>query len=203
MDERQVIEQLRRIEALFAEATSDGLPLAADAARDRIDERRRAIEEDDPPVEYKFSLQNMWSRRLFVALARRYGLAPYRYRGQRHTTVVLNVSRGFVDETLWPEFERIDQVLHAYLSHVTDRLISQVLYHDVSDAAEVYDQQTPPAPALPRPAVSIDSPPGLAPASPASTTSNVRSIVATESPTAATSTNRRRKRRRKGRRKKR
>ncbi len=43
-------------------------------------------------------------RRLFTALCRRYGLERYRYKGQRHTTVVVRAPRSFVDNTLWPEY---------------------------------------------------------------------------------------------------
>ena len=146
MDEDQILEQLRRIEVQFAGMPPNTVPPAIDVLRDRVDQRRRSVEEHDPPVEVRFSLRNQWSRRLFLALARRHGLAPYRYRGQRHTTVVLKASQSFIDETLWPEFERIDQILGAYLSHVTDRLISQVFCDDLSEATERSEQPVLAAP---------------------------------------------------------
>ena len=37
-----------------------------------------------------------WSRQLFLALLRRYELKPYRYRGQRYTTVMVKVPKKFV-----------------------------------------------------------------------------------------------------------
>ena len=146
MDEDQILEQLRRIEVQFAGMPPNTVPPAIDVLRDRVDQRRRSVEEHDPPVEVRFSLRNQWSRRLFLALARRHGLAPYRYRGQRHTTVVLKASQSFIDETLWPEFERIDQILNTYLSHVTDRLISQVFCDDLSEAPERSEQPVVAAP---------------------------------------------------------
>jgi hypothetical protein len=148
MNEEQILEQLRSIGAQFAGMPPNTLPPAIDVLPDRVDQRPRSVEEHDPPVEIRFSLRNQWSRRLFLALARRHGLAPYRYRGQRHTTVVLKAPQSFIDETLWPEFERIDQILSAYLSHVTDRLISQVFCDDLSEAPERSEQPvagTPPA----------------------------------------------------------
>ncbi len=48
-------------------------------------------------------MPDMWPRRVFVALLRRYGIRPYRYRRQRYTTVMAKVSQRFVDDTLWPQ----------------------------------------------------------------------------------------------------
>jgi hypothetical protein len=78
-------------------------------------------------------LADLWSRKLFVALLRRYGLTPFRYHRQRYTTVMVMVSREFVDETLWPEFKKLDETLRDYLNDVTDRIISQGIYSDSSE----------------------------------------------------------------------
>src|SRR5688572_2819826 len=107
MDEARLLEKLRAIEALFVGATTDGERAAAGEARKRIQLRLKALEEKDPPIEYKFSVGDGWSAKLFMALCRRYGIKPYRYRGQRRTTVVAKISRRFVDETLWPEFQQL------------------------------------------------------------------------------------------------
>jgi hypothetical protein len=82
-------------------------------------------------------MADMWSRKVFVALLRRYGIRPYRYSGQRYTTVMARVSRRFVDETLWPEFQEISDTLRAYLSDVTDRVVRQVIHKDSSEAEVV------------------------------------------------------------------
>jgi hypothetical protein len=76
------------------------------------------------------------SRKLFVALARRYGLEPYRYQRQRHNTVMVRVSRRFVDDTLWPEFSELDRTLREGLARATDTLIANV-FHQESTEAEV------------------------------------------------------------------
>jgi len=140
-DEARLIEKLRLIEALFAGAGTEGERVAAGHARQRILERLAAVEAEDPPVEFKFTLGDMWSRRVFVALLRRYGLRPYRYKRQRYTTVMVKVSKGFVDETLWPQFQRFDDTLREYLSGVTDRVVSQVINEDLSEAAVVSEPQ--------------------------------------------------------------
>ena len=136
-DETRLIEKLRRIEALFSGATTAGERTAAELAAQRIRDRLGEIQELDPPVEYRFTMGNMYSRRLFTALLRRYGLNPYRYRGQRYTTVMVRVPQSFVDETLWPEFEELDKTLTEYLNDVTDRVIRESVHADNSEAEEV------------------------------------------------------------------
>jgi hypothetical protein len=128
---------LRKIEALFAEAGTAGEQQAAEAALQRVQARLAELQRQDPAVEVQFSMPDQWSRRLFVALCRRYGLKPYRYRRQRLTTVVLRVPRGFVDEVLWPEFGELNQALVNYLNEVTLRVIREEIHADASEAAEL------------------------------------------------------------------
>ena len=49
---------------------------------------------------------------------------------------MVGVSRRFVEETLWPEFQELDKVLHAYLSETTERVIREGLDADSSEAEE-------------------------------------------------------------------
>lgn len=140
MDEQRLIEKLRLIEALFEGAATKGEEVAAGLARERILERLRRLEKDEPLIEYRFSMVDMWSRKVFVALLRRYGINPYRYSGQRYTTVMARVTKRFVDETLWPEFMEISATLKNYISEVTDRVVSQVIHQDSSEAEVVSEQ---------------------------------------------------------------
>ena len=137
MEEARLIEKLKRIEALFAGATTEGEREAAEAARGRILNRLRSLEREDPPIEFRFTMSDVWSRKIFLALIRRYGLHPYRYRGQRRTTVMVRVSKRFVDETLWPEYLELAAVMRTHLEEITDRIVTQVLHGDSADAAEV------------------------------------------------------------------
>jgi len=130
-------EKLRKIETLFAGAGTAGERVAAEAALRRVQSRLAELERVDPPVEMQFPMPDQWSRRLFVALCRRYGLKPYRYRRQRLTTVVLRVPRGFVDQVLWPEFGELNQALVNYLNEVTLRVIREEVHADASEAPEV------------------------------------------------------------------
>jgi hypothetical protein len=145
--EFDLIAKLQRIEALHAGATTAGEKEAAEQAMKRLKARLGEFERSDPPTEYKFSMTDAWSRTLFLALVRRYGLEPYRYRGQRHTTVMVRVSRRFVDTTLWPHFLALDRELRVYLHQVTDRVVRAALDTEASEPVE-RDQ----APALPGPA---------------------------------------------------
>lgn len=135
-DEAQLREKLRKIEALFAGAGTDGERLAAEAARERIRARLAALGKEDPAIEMQFSLPDQWSRRLFLALCRRYGLLPYRRARQRLTTVMLRVPRGFAEDVLWPEFKELNVALMQYLNEVTTRVIREAVHGDTSEANE-------------------------------------------------------------------
>lgn len=130
-------DKLRKIEALFAGAGTAGERLAAEAALERVRARLAELNRQDPSVEMQFSLVDQWSRLLFVALCRRYGLRPYRYPRQRHTTVMVRAPRRFVEQVLWREFTDLDADLRAYLHDVTLTLIRDAVHKDTSDVSEV------------------------------------------------------------------
>lgn len=128
--ERELVEKLRKIEALFARPGTDGERGAAETALGRIRARLRALEQAEPVVEFRFSMTDAWSRSLFTALLRRYGLTPYRYSRQRNTTVMVRVTQSFVDQTLWPEFREFQTVLHEHFEAVTNRVIARAIGQD-------------------------------------------------------------------------
>ncbi|MFN9630793.1 MAG: hypothetical protein ACK59A_11270 [Cyanobacteriota bacterium] len=142
--EQQLVDKLRRIEALHARPGSEGERQAAERARERIQNRLKQLEADEPPIEVRFTLSDQWSRHLFVALLRRYGIRPYRYHGQRRTTVMARLNRSFMDDTLWPEFQDLRSTLAAYFDALTDRVIEQALEVKAGDA----DEQAVAAPQL-------------------------------------------------------
>ena len=137
MNETEVREKLRKIEALFARAGTRGERAAAAAAADRIRAKLDQARDAQPPIEMRFSLTDPWSRQLFVALSRRYGLRPFRYRGQRRTSIMLKVPEGFIDEVLWPEFQQLNQVLVDYFSEFTNRIIRDEVFAETTEAEEV------------------------------------------------------------------
>lgn len=195
MDESKLIEKLRLIEALFCGAGTEGERVAAERARERILARLKQTEKEDPPLEYRFTMGDMWSRKVFVALLRRYGIRPYRYKRQRYTTVMAKVSKKFVDETLWPEFEEFSDSLESYLSEVTDRVVSQVIYQDSSEAEVVSDPSQ-----LPASTVSLSAETNNMPADSDSPSSNVQerpSVTEPTKPSTANASKNREKRKRK------
>ena len=83
-----------------------------------------------------YSLPDPWRRKLFVALRRRYGLTPYRERGQRTSTVLVLAPRKFHNKTLWPEYLALSDELEKHLADLTDRVIREAIHADVSEVEE-------------------------------------------------------------------
>ncbi len=134
--EEQFRDKLRKITALFEGAATAGERQAAAAAIERIRQALHAAAKTQPVPETKFSMADQWQRRLFSALCRRYGLEPYRYKGQRYTTVMVRAPRSLVDNTLWPEYIELQAALHSYLNEATERIIREEVYKDAGEAAE-------------------------------------------------------------------
>ena len=129
-------EKLRKIEALFGGAATAGEKAAAEAAADRIRARLRTATSSEKLEEVRFSVPDVWSRQLFIALCRRYGLTPFRYRRMHRQTIVVKGPRSFIDQTLWPEFQDLSAALSAYLSEITEKLIREEVHGETSDAEE-------------------------------------------------------------------
>ena len=102
----------------------------------RLRARLRDSEKTETAVEFRFLMRDAWARRLFLALCRRYGLEPYRKRGQRYTTVNLRAPRSFVDGVFWPHYQAIQFALREYLDAATDRAISEYVFKDAGEASE-------------------------------------------------------------------
>lgn len=140
-DEQQIREKLAKIKALFAGATTPGERVAAQAAIDRLQQRIDGVPQagpvPDPPVEFRFSLTNPWSLRLFLALARSKGYRPYRHPRMRRTSVCLMIGKVAVNTDLWPEYLEMNKVLTEYLGELADHIIADCINPDRSDAEVV------------------------------------------------------------------
>lgn len=134
--ERQLRERLRKISALFEGATTVGERRAAAAAIERVKKSLAVIVKTEKAIEMRFTLPDRWQRRLFLALCRRYGLRPYRYKRQRRTTVMVQAPQSFIDRTLWPEYVQLQQALDEYLNEATERIIREEVYRDAREAPE-------------------------------------------------------------------
>jgi len=135
--EAHLRDKLRKIEALFAGAGTAGERQAAGAAAERIRQQLGAATRTEPAIEMRFSIPNPWSRRLFIALSRRYGLKPFRHARMKRQTIVLRGPRTFLERTLWPEFAEIDTALTAYLDEITDKVIREEVHSEAGEADEV------------------------------------------------------------------
>ena len=138
MDAEQILrEKLRKIEALFAGAATDGEKAAAGAAAERIREHLGRISGSEKLEEIRFSIPDAWSRQLFIALCRRYGLRPFRHRRMHRQTIMIEPPKSFVEQVLWPEFQELSEALVAYLSEITERLIREEVHRETGEAEEI------------------------------------------------------------------
>ncbi|MFU8893212.1 MAG: hypothetical protein ACNA8L_06240 [Luteolibacter sp.] len=134
MTREEIIEKIRKVEALYAGSGVAGEVGAAAEALARLKARLDDVPEEK--VEYKISLPDPWKRQLFLALVRRHGLYPYRMPRQRHATVMVRVAPSTMDKILWPEFQELSKLLHAYLNEATRDIISRAVHGDLSEAVE-------------------------------------------------------------------
>ena len=132
--EDQLRERLKKVEALYFGATTDGERGAAEAAVERLKAKLEEVSPRDPPIEMKFSLPDQWSARLFIALCRRYGVRPFRYPRQRSTTIMVRAPRRFFDIVVWRQFSELHADLWLYFEQTTERLIREAIHADTADA---------------------------------------------------------------------
>ena len=88
-------DKIKKIEALFEGAKTEGERKAAELAKQRILERFQ-FELASKSIEYTVTLGDRWSKRLFVSLCNKYDLRTYRYKRQKYTTTMVRVSETFI-----------------------------------------------------------------------------------------------------------
>jgi hypothetical protein len=130
-------DKLRKIEALFAGAATPGEKAAAGAAAGRIRQRLNQAAAKEKTIEMKFSIPDVWSRQLFIALCRRYGLRPYRHPRMHRQSIMLKGPKTFIEQVLWPEFQELNSALVAYLSEITEKVIREEVHRETGDAEEI------------------------------------------------------------------
>ena len=135
--EERLREKLRKIEALYAGAATAGEKAAAGAAAERIRGQFKAASRKERAEECKFSIPDPWSRQLFIALCRRYGIKPFRYARMHRQTVILRAPTSFVHGVLWPEFEELSAALTAHLHEITEKIIREEVHEATQDAEEI------------------------------------------------------------------
>lgn len=135
--EDRLREKLRKIEALYAGAATAGEKAAAGAAAERIRKQFESASRKESPEEFKFSIPDPWSRQLFIALCRRYGVRPFRYPRMHRQTVLIRAPASFVRQVLWPEFEELSDALTSHLLEITEKIIREEVHEATQDAEEV------------------------------------------------------------------
>lgn len=128
-------ERLAKLEALFARGATAGERAAAGAALERLQARLDLAgpATEEPEAEIQYSLPDVWSVRLFVALCRKHGVKPYRYPRQRRTTVMVRVRKAEFEQTIAAEFQELHRELTAYFGEMVNHLIANVMKSDGDD----------------------------------------------------------------------
>ncbi|MBI5346127.1 MAG: hypothetical protein HZB76_03180 [Chlamydiae bacterium] len=124
-----LIEKIRKIEALLAQTQSEGERQAAQLAKERLQGKLEAR-----PIEYTVRMKNMWMKKLFVALCQKYQLKTYRYARQKYTTSMVWVSSSFMNEVLWPEYIKYSNMFQDLADQMMQDLVSKI--HDVKEEDE-------------------------------------------------------------------
>ena len=136
VDDKELRAKLAKVEALFRRAASPGEKAADGAAMDRLRGRLGGSDRNrEPEVELQFSLPDTWSVSLFVAVYRKHGVRPYRYRRQRRTSVVVRAREREFNRVIWPDYSSLQTELESYFEDVTDHLITRVMGSDGNDSA--------------------------------------------------------------------
>jgi hypothetical protein len=134
-DNGDIRERLAKIEALFARGATAGERAAAGAALQRMKARLdpSANRPQEPEIELQYSLPDVWSVRLFVAVCRKHGVRPYRYPRQRRTTVMVRARKREFETTIAAEFNTLHKELAEYLGQMVEHLINNVMGSDGDD----------------------------------------------------------------------
>jgi len=136
-DATQLRDKLRKIEALFEGAGTAGERQAAGAAAQRIRQQLEAAGRTEPEIEMRYSISDPWSRRLFIALCRRYGLRPFRYARMKRQSLVVRGPGVFLETKLWPQFIELSEALSTYLTDITEKVIRDEIHGDAADVDEI------------------------------------------------------------------
>lgn len=134
MTREELIEKIRKVEALYRATNSPGEQNAAYTALQRL--RDQLANAPEPLEVFQLSLPDPWKRQLFLALARRHGFKPYRRYRQRYSSVMIKIEPKYMNQILWPEFLELSQLLHNYLSEATQDIITRAVHKDISEAEE-------------------------------------------------------------------
>ncbi len=139
LSETGLVDKFKKIEALYLGATTLGEKAAALHALNNVQEKINYYKREELQ-EWSFKFDNHFEKKLFKALLGKYNLKPYRYKGQRYTTVMVQTSKEVVEKTLWPQYLEMVKALRSYLEDVTNDVIKKVMGQENSED-EIRDEQ--------------------------------------------------------------
>jgi len=127
---KNLLDRIRKIEALISGASTNGEKNAAKTAKERILKKYPELEIHRNPVEYRLSTNSEWDKKLLLAICRKYGVKPYRYHRQKYTTVMVNINEEFLTKVLWKEYQEYSELLNDLVEEITNDLISKIHTHE-------------------------------------------------------------------------
>ncbi|MFK7983218.1 MAG: hypothetical protein AB8G86_24775 [Saprospiraceae bacterium] len=127
-----LLEKIRKIEALIEGAKTSGEKNAAISAKDRV-YKKLLEEKKTQKVEYTLRTSDSWHKKLLVAICRKYGIRPYRYKRQKYTTVMVHVNEQFMEDVLWKEYLEYAKHLELLVEEVTNNIIRKIHADDEED----------------------------------------------------------------------
>jgi hypothetical protein len=129
----KLLEKIKKIESLIEGAKSEGEKNAAQSAKERILKKYPELETHKDTIEYSLYTPGNWHKKLLIALCRKYGIKPYRYYRQKHTTVMIKANKDFIDKVLWNEYLDYSKHLEELVEEITDDLIAKIHKHNEED----------------------------------------------------------------------
>jgi hypothetical protein len=123
-------DKIRKVEALLAGTATEGEKEAAFLAKQRLVQKA-----DQSPIEYTVTNDSHWKKRLFMAVCAKHGVQTYRYKGQKYTTTMVRVTKGFMNLILWPEFKQYAEAFDELAHDIMHDLIAKI--HSVKEEDEL------------------------------------------------------------------
>jgi hypothetical protein len=127
-----ILEKLAKIEALIEKTSSEGEKQAAFLAKNRILSSLDLLQ-SQKSIEYKVTMDSPWKKRLFTSLCNKYGLKPYRYYRQKHTTSNVRTTKIEMETKIWPEYLKFSKILEGLIEDVMKDLMKKIWQGEESE----------------------------------------------------------------------
>lgn len=124
-----LLDKLQKIQALIDRAASEGERQAAEMAKQRLNERLKD-DINQRVIEYRITSHSQWEKKLFAAVCKKHGLLPYRYSRQKYTTTMVRAHKSFMDEVVWPQYQKYTTILRDMVDAISLDLIDKIYVGD-------------------------------------------------------------------------